>query len=176
MIILYILGFVQGLSAENSLEISSKKIPSKIEHGESGATHYKLSSLRVNGVRHSDDSGPPAEHPWPPRPGRRSFVPNQWRLEPGSPRPGRRTLQDQASRKGRPRPGRAHIPQQPYPNPFGTGTRPGRNAEGDIPWEYTGNSLKTGQSKESHTLKQIAPQSKRDYEEGQLEIERDFRF
>lgn len=170
---LVLLGSVQRLSAESSLEDLIEKIPSKIEHGESGSTHYKLSSLKMNGVKHNDESGPPNENPWPPRPGRRSFVPNQWYMEPGSPRPGRRSLQDQ-NRVQRPRPGRAHIPQRPRPNPFGRGTRPGRNAEGDIPWEYTGNSLKTGQSKESHTLKQIAPQTKRDYQEDQLEIQRDF--
>ena len=75
----------------------------------------------------------------------RSLTTGQWFLEPGVPMPGRRSLQDE-SILNEPRPGRAHIPQPPEPNKFGTPTRRGKNAEGDHFREYTSNSLKTGQS------------------------------
>lgn len=174
-----VLGLAQALSAEDELESLIKKIPTKVEHGESGSAHYKLKSLKMNGVKHKavqDEAEGPPSAMWPPRPGRRNVIPNQWGYyEPGSPRPGRRTLQD--LRKVRLRPGRAHIPQKQGPiNPFGTKTRPGRNAEGDLPWEYTGNSLQTGESKESHTFKQVAPQNKRNYHQEQLELQQDYRL
>lgn len=135
----------------------------------------------MNGVQHrvkSDERfGPPGGSVWPPRPGRRSLVEtDQWwgDVEPGSPRPGRRTLDEQ--RLHRPRPGRTFKPQNEDVNPFKTKTRPGRNAEEDLPWEYTGSSLHKGESKESHTLKKIAPEKKRGFHAKQIEIQRDFRI
>lgn len=126
----------------------------------------------MNGVQHSPNSdesiNPPLSFGWPPRPGRRSLVTSnsQW-FEPGGGRPGRRSLVDQL--RFRPRPGRDFVPQKPK-NPFDSVLRPGRNSEEDMPWAYSGSSLRKGENKESHTFKQVAPGKKSEFQPKQVEI------
>ncbi|KAK3750412.1 hypothetical protein QZH41_016973 [Actinostola sp. cb2023] len=126
---------IQGslVLSETDLEPNAQRVPEKIEHGEKGSAEYNVDTITLSGNQHTkveDETGQP---PWPPRPGRRSFISiKAKKAMPTIIRPGRimhkakRTLSRQSPWPTILRPGRRDdIPEEP-PILF----RPGRE---DVP-------------------------------------------
>jgi len=130
-----ILFSVSFVLCEEELQPDPDRVPEKIEHGEKGSSEYNVNTVTLTGNQHTKVDDDIIHPPWPPRPGRRSFItikarsfiPTIWR--PG--RDVRDAISSKTKRKTSPqtpvilRPGRDKVPKAP-PYLF----RPGRE---DVP-------------------------------------------
>lgn len=116
------MSFVLGVE---DLQPDSHRVPEKIEHAEKGGSEYNVNTVTMTGNQHTkvDDDIHVRPPPWPPRPGRRSFISIKARNSiPTIWRPGR-AVKDSISSKAK----RKSSPQVFRPNIL----RPGRDAIGD---------------------------------------------
>lgn len=121
--------------SEEELQPDPDREPEKIEHGEKGSSEYNVNTVTLTGNQHTKVDDDIIHPPWPPRPGRRSFIPiKAKRFIPTIWRPGRDvrdTISSKTKRKTSQvtpvilRPGRDKVPKRP-PSLF----RPGRE---DVP-------------------------------------------
>ncbi|XP_032233649.1 uncharacterized protein LOC116615992 [Nematostella vectensis] len=116
----------KGSYGEESIDLEPgvDKVPEKVEHGEEGSAKYNINTVTLTGNKATgnkvtnDDKRPP----WPPRPGKRTFRPQESADTPSIFRPGRSVHEDQLLF----RPGRANLHKRQ-----GLMFRPGRRE--DVP-------------------------------------------